>query len=426
MPIAFGGKLLTSLEDIQKLKVTELRQVLKCYSQSCGGAKADLILQVFALVMQSAMPNNNANNNQNMDSIPKTTRDYYYQKAIQESGAVIWSADLRKLPKMNFVQLYDYLVGKTRKYKHVVLKNTNYKKLKSYQFFFEGLGLGLFAIEDFSRKELQLHQEPLACTSRLSVWVVPRNQSVSAKPADEILIRKIQFGKNNIRQAPKTMSKYDPRAIDQRVLDQNSFDNLCSDMKKSLKSSSFFLFHDLVPPSNTNRMTSSETSESDLPFNDFYDISSQLFEEMVDIHVKHLTITEVEVVKLEQATRGQAANEKWMSERKKYLTSSNFGAASKLKVGPSKKLRPMLYSEVTTEGMIYGLQNKGKAVSQYLSISKEKGLDLEAREVGLKISIDKPYLGSNKHKKSGALKLNVLLVKLEKLQNKLQKTKTSF
>ena len=39
---------------------------------------------------------------------------------------------------MNFVQLYDYVVVSTRKYRHIILKGTNYKKLKSYQFFFAG------------------------------------------------------------------------------------------------------------------------------------------------------------------------------------------------------------------------------------------------------------------------------------------------
>ena len=49
-----------------------------------------------------------------------------------------WSTDLCQLPELNFIQLYDYLVVSTRKYRHIVLKGTNYKKLKSYQFFFEG------------------------------------------------------------------------------------------------------------------------------------------------------------------------------------------------------------------------------------------------------------------------------------------------
>ena len=49
----------------------------------------------------------------------------------------------------------------------------------------------LFALEDFTRRHLQQHPEPLSCTSRLSVWVVPRNQSVAAKPLDQVLERKI-------------------------------------------------------------------------------------------------------------------------------------------------------------------------------------------------------------------------------------------
>ena len=43
-----------------------------------------------------------------------------------------------QLPELNFIQLYDYLVVSSRKYRHIVLKGTNYKKLKSYQFFFDG------------------------------------------------------------------------------------------------------------------------------------------------------------------------------------------------------------------------------------------------------------------------------------------------
>ena len=39
---------------------------------------------------------------------------------------------------MNFVQLYNYVLVSTRKYRHIVLKGTNYKKLKSYKFFFDG------------------------------------------------------------------------------------------------------------------------------------------------------------------------------------------------------------------------------------------------------------------------------------------------
>ena len=189
--------------------------------------------------------------------------------------------------RVKFYSVYDYLVVSTRKYRHIVLKETNYKKLKSFQFFFEGnvkrleskthedkayvkasvlpsmkktpyrvvvefspqcnilratctcpAGLGLlgkgkcnhvggvlFALEDFTRQGLQQHPEPLSCTSRLSVWVVPRNQSVAAKPLDQILIRKIRFGKKSIRMQPKLIKFY-PRAPQHRIRDVERFQTL--------------------------------------------------------------------------------------------------------------------------------------------------------------------------------------------------------
>ena len=201
----------------------------------------------------------------NEDDSPQDQSDFKYEATIRRISALGWSTNLRHLPEMNFLQLYDYLVVSTRKYRHIVLERTCYKKLKSYQFFFEGnvkkleskvfenkayvratvlpsmkktpyrvvvefaptcdvlraactcpAGLGLqgkgkcnhnggvlFAIEEFTRRELQKNLEPLTCTSPLSVWVVPRNQSVAAKPLDKVLIRKIRFGKKNIRMRPK-------------------------------------------------------------------------------------------------------------------------------------------------------------------------------------------------------------------------------
>ena len=59
-------------------------------------------------------------------------------KSNSENSVLGWSTDLRQLPELNFIQLYDYLVVSTRKYRHILLKGTHYKKLKSYQFFFEG------------------------------------------------------------------------------------------------------------------------------------------------------------------------------------------------------------------------------------------------------------------------------------------------
>lgn len=91
----------------------------------------------------------------------------------------------------------------------------------------------LFAIEDFIRRGLQNNPEPLTCTSRLSLWVVPRNQSVGAKPLDKVLIRKIQFGKKNIRTQPKIIN-FDPRAPHQRTRDEEGFKKFCENLQDCL------------------------------------------------------------------------------------------------------------------------------------------------------------------------------------------------
>lgn len=259
MVLKYNDREIGSLADIQRLTDKDLRVILRCHSESTGGTKADLVLKVYALLMREMFPS--ATNSIGNGTDTRNDEEFKYDSTMRRISALGWSTDLRQLPGMNFVQLYDYVVVSTRKYRHIVLKGTNYKKLKSYQFFFEGnikkleckthdskgyaranvlpsmkktpyrvviefsptcdvlraactcpAGLGsqgkgkcnhvggvLFAIEDFSRRGLQQNPEPLTCTSRLSAWVVPRNKSVAAKPLDKVLITKIRFGKKNIR-----------------------------------------------------------------------------------------------------------------------------------------------------------------------------------------------------------------------------------
>lgn len=120
----------------------------------------------------------------------------------------------------------------------------------------------LFAIEDFTRRELHKNPEPLTCTSRLSVWVVPRNQSVAAaKPLDEVLIRKIRFGKKNIRTRPKIIM-FDPREPNQCTRNEENFVKLCDNLQNCLPCSSLFLFHDLKSKcAGTNEQSTSASNK---------------------------------------------------------------------------------------------------------------------------------------------------------------------
>ena len=86
--------------------------------------------------MRSVIPS--ANNGENEAAIPAEEQNdssFKYEATLRSLSALGWSSYLRQLSEMNFIQLYDYLVVSTRKYQHIVLKGTHYKKLKSYQFF---------------------------------------------------------------------------------------------------------------------------------------------------------------------------------------------------------------------------------------------------------------------------------------------------
>ena len=131
----------------------------------------------------------------------------------------------------------------------------------------------LFAIKDFSTRGLQQNPDPLTRTSRLSVWVVLGNQSIAAKPLDKVLIRKMRFGKKNIRTQAKVI-KFDPRAPQQRTRDPETFKKLCSELQNCLPASSFFLFHDIESKCSGRDNACSENAAEDenaIPFTDSYD-----------------------------------------------------------------------------------------------------------------------------------------------------------
>ena len=138
MVLKYKDKEILTLEDIQRLTVKDLRNILKSNSENAGGMKADLVLKVYALLMRDVVVRSVENTQQTAENCGENSGHFKYDETMRRISALGWSTDLRQLPELNFIQLYDYLVVSTRKYRHILLKGTHYKKLKSYQFFFEG------------------------------------------------------------------------------------------------------------------------------------------------------------------------------------------------------------------------------------------------------------------------------------------------
>ena len=115
------------LDDIQKLKALDLRETLKANSELMGRISTDFMWKVYALVMWHVLPSSNGEN------LEQNQSDFKY-----EATMVRTLSNLHNLTEVKFIQLYDYPVVSTQKYCHIVLRGMHYKKLKSYQFFFEG------------------------------------------------------------------------------------------------------------------------------------------------------------------------------------------------------------------------------------------------------------------------------------------------
>jgi len=55
MVLVHKDKHISTLEDIQRLKAKNLKEILRSYSETTGGAKADLVLKVYAILMQNVV-----------------------------------------------------------------------------------------------------------------------------------------------------------------------------------------------------------------------------------------------------------------------------------------------------------------------------------------------------------------------------------
>ena len=142
------GKSVTCLDDLLSWKVSELKKILFSYNAKVSGYKADLVLHTYA-VFSRAKDGSSAFLLRRADSSICKYHEMYYLKC----GHWPWISDLRGTPPFAFVQLYDYLALRTSKYKHIFLKQTGYKKIRSFKFFYEG----------FIRKILVAKDGDLSC-----------------------------------------------------------------------------------------------------------------------------------------------------------------------------------------------------------------------------------------------------------------------
>ena len=115
-------KVVTCLEDLQCFTVKEFKEILKGYKAKTSCCKSDLMLRAYAIYCRilsnplSNLPQNSLDGDQ-----PTTFESFFKRECILLS----WTTDLREIPDLTFLQLYQYLVVRTEKYGQHYLKTTS-------------------------------------------------------------------------------------------------------------------------------------------------------------------------------------------------------------------------------------------------------------------------------------------------------------
>ena len=88
MVLNYQDNEISTLDDIQKLKAKDLRDMLRSHSESSGGMKADLVLKVYALLMRPVLSSSNANSGENEEVLlpqdqEKDECDFKYEETMR-------------------------------------------------------------------------------------------------------------------------------------------------------------------------------------------------------------------------------------------------------------------------------------------------------------------------------------------------------
>ncbi|KAL4237964.1 hypothetical protein ACF0H5_002674 [Mactra antiquata] len=130
------------------------------------------------------------------------------------------------------------------------------------------------------------------------------------------------------------------------------------------------------------------------------DISSEHLEKECQAYYdKNVVVNKNSVELIEIQTRGQSNNEKWLNERKKRITSSNFGEIFKRSVTncSNKLVTRLLYN--TFKGNAYtikGLNEEQNARKEYISYKNKDSNYIHKIDVpGLIVDEKHPYLAAS-------------------------------
>ena len=138
-----------SLDQLWSMTSSNLRHILRENKQNVSGNKQILVARCYALnpvedervsVSSEDCADRSVDVSDGFDPFLQldSVKEIGFNQLNLTAKGRQWETDLRSFPPINFHQLYEYLVERTKKYGDTEMKGSSHKKMKSYQFFKEG------------------------------------------------------------------------------------------------------------------------------------------------------------------------------------------------------------------------------------------------------------------------------------------------
>ncbi len=234
------------------------------------------------------------------------------------------------------------------------------------------LGALCYFLEEFCRlRATTSHQ---SCTSTLQTWHQPRKRTSCPSTIDTIKFVKAEYGK--IKKISST--NYDPRPLAYRRTIDSEISNLQEKLTKLPKPVAFSHVLPALCSTIINIRDSSITQLPLIPRSSQTRIQLAITKEPKPISLQSLhmhgraflsmiTVSELNIGKIEVATRAKSQTPRWYEERHCWITSSNFGLLCKGNV-TTRKVKGLLYSKsskLNNSATLWGRLHESTAFEQY-------------------------------------------------------------
>ena len=173
----------------------------------------------------------------------------------------------------------------------------------------------------------------------LAAWNVPSSfASVSLASFDQLLIKKIRFGKDDFQLKAVKNICHNPRKIAHRRVDVERIEKMKHSLASSIPNSCFFAFYSFPDTSSasSSSIVTVMVDSLDSPFQESFSIiqchSAMImiiilsnFKDIVDYHTKNnMYLPSTAILDIEKETRDQSSNSTWKQHRLYRITASNF------------------------------------------------------------------------------------------------------